>query len=75
MSWLGFVTAALKILDTVGRSLEQRRLISAGEAKEAARALREALNVIDTAKRARDAARGRDADDKRVLDDDGFRRD
>ena len=75
MGWLGLVRAILGFLDTIGRALEQRRLIQAGEAKEAARALGEAIDVIEKANRARRDADRHNADPSRLRDDDGFRRD
>jgi hypothetical protein len=75
MGWLGLVRAVLGFLDTIGRALEQRRLIQSGEAQAAARALGEAINVIDKANRARRDADRRNADPSRLRDDDGHRRD
>jgi hypothetical protein len=75
MTWIAVVRAALGFLDMIGRALERRQLINAGEAQAAARALGEALNVIDKANRARRDADRRNADPSRLRDDDGFRRD
>jgi hypothetical protein len=75
VKWLNLVRVILELLGTVSRLLQERRLIAEIEAREAARALQEALDVIDMANRARRDARSRDADGKRLRDDDGFRRD
>lgn len=75
MNWVALVSSVLALLETMGRALEQRRLISAGEAQEAARVLKGALDEISKANRARATDERRTSNPDRVRDDDGFRRD
>lgn len=73
MTWLAVIGAVLNVLGALTRTLEQRKLLQAGEASHAKATLENALDRIRLAQIARRRAGAVPAG--RLRDDDGFRRD
>ncbi len=75
--WLGILKALLSVAAGLADYLRDRQLLEAGEAMAIAKGLRESLDAIDKANKARQAANDKPLDNNGdwVSDDDGFKRD
>ena len=75
MNWLMALAALAKVLVAIFAMARAARVRGAGRSEAIAEASTHALDLIRKARDARRAATDATADDSRLRDDDGFRRD